>query len=530
MKIITPEESKLIDSLLQSKFGIDSLILMENAARDTLELLSKITNNEWNKYNFLIFSGTGNNGGDGIALARHISSLSPNLKVFIVGDTNKTTKETQKNLEILSKIFENIFFIQETNEGTKIFNKDRTIKQELNLIYEYFSINTIIVDALVGVGVKGTLRNPIKEVVEIINNLKEKGAKVISIDVPSGLNLSLKKSEVLKSTIAVKADTTITFFSIKAGMFFKEVQNFLGDIVVSNLKIPRNVLESLVESNVFLLTEDYFVRYPEKDISGDKKKYGRVVFVGGSEKYTGALVLALKASTKTGAGYTIAITLGKYDSIIKSQLPEVISIPLPSKDRGFFSKEDINYIREIIKPDDVIVFGNGIGTREETKEFTLSFLEAFEDNVIVLDADGINNIASNKEFIKTLKNKEKLIITPHLREFERLSGQDNVEEDPFGKGQSFWKEMGINLVLKDNVMYFYSSDGEIWISNLNKSNLAKGGSGDILAGLIGGNVAFTKDIKRGVLLSFFMLGKASTKAQEKYLTSSPSPTDIINEL
>jgi NAD(P)H-hydrate epimerase len=530
MKIITPEESKLIDSLLQSKFGIDSLILMENAARDTLELLSKITNNEWNKYNFLIFSGTGNNGGDGIALARHLSSLTPNLGLFIVGDTSKTTKETQKNLEILSKIFENIFFIQEKNEGIKVYNKDKTTTKELNHIYEHFSTNTIIIDALVGVGVKGELRSPIKEVVEIINNLKEKGAKVISIDVPSGLNLSLKKNEVLKTTTAVKANKTITFFSIKAGMFFREVQNFLGEIVVSDLKIPRSVLESLVESKVFLLTEDYFVRYPEKDISGDKKKYGRVIFVCGSEKYTGALILGLKASTKTGVGYTIAITLEKYDSIVKSQLPEVISIPLPSRDRGFFSKEDIKYIKEIIKPDDVIAFGNGIGTKEETKEFTTEFLESFKENTIVLDADGINNLASKRELIKNLRHRENLIITPHLREFERISGEENVGEDPFGKGLTFWQETKVNLVLKDNIMYFYSHDGEIWISNMNKSNLAKGGSGDILAGLIGGNVAFTKDIKKGVLLSFFMLGKASTKAQEKYLTSSPSPVDIINEL
>jgi len=529
MKIITPEESKLIDSLLQSEFSIDSLILMENAARDTLELLSKITNNEWNKYNFLIFSGTGNNGGDGIALARHLSSLSPNLKVFIVGDTSKTTKETQKNLEILSKIFENIFFIQEKNESIKVYNKDKTTK-ELNHIYEHFSTNTIIIDALVGVGVKGELRSPIKEVVEIINNLKEKGAKVISIDVPSGLNLSLKKSEVLKTTTAVKADKTITFFSIKAGMFFREVQNFLGEIVVSDLKIPRRVLESLVESKVFLLTEDYFTRYLEKDISGDKKKYGRVIFVCGSEKYTGALILGLKASTKTGVGYIIAITLEKYDSIVKSQLPEVISIPLPSRDRGFFSKEDIKYIKEIIKPDDVIAFGNGIGTKEETKEFTTEFLESFKENIIVLDADGINNLASNRELIKNLSHRENLIITPHLREFERISGEENVGEDPFGKGLTFWQETKVNLVLKDNIMYFYSHDGEIWISNMNKSNLAKGGSGDILAGLIGGNVAFTKDIKKGVLLSFFMLGKGSTKAQEKYLTSSPSSVDIINEL
>jgi len=146
MKIITPEESKLIDSLLQSKFGIDSLILMENAARDTLELLSKITNNEWNKYNFLIFSGTGNNGGDGIALARHISSLSPNLKVFIVGDTNKTTKETQKNLEILSGLNALIQALPVSVQATITKQVPQTIINNYNYICDILAITDLIED------------------------------------------------------------------------------------------------------------------------------------------------------------------------------------------------------------------------------------------------------------------------------------------------------------------------------------------------------------------------------------------------
>lgn len=500
MKILSSYDAKVIDEKLQRSCGIDEIVLMENAGNDVYLVIKNILGESLENYNFLIFCGVGNNGGDGFVVARKLLSQTKNVVVFVVGDREKFTESSKKNFLILSTLTKNIYFLDNIVGYNDLYG----------FVKQFFRVNTIIVDAILGIGVRGDLREPILSVVRIINTLRSEGARVFSVDLPTGFVSSFDKGDVLGKETVI-SDYTITFFGIKAGMFLPEMKEVLGDVKVSTLGFSEEFLDDLIDSKVFHILG---VEIPKRKVNSDKWTNGKVVFVGGSDRYFGALLLAIKAASKTGVGYISAIVLEKFNSVIKSFVPDVVSIPLPSGNRGVFSEEDISFIVEnnLIKDEDVVVIGNGLTTDEKVRGFLKKFL-GFFNNILVLDADALNIISKDKELKDMIKGRENIVITPHLVEFSRLVGVDvsQVREKPFSFGEKFSKEYRVNLVLKDNVIYSFFVDGDVWISDLNSVVLARAGSGDLLSGFVGGNVAFTKDIKLGTLVGVRMLGEFSRK-------------------
>ncbi|MEN2997813.1 MAG: NAD(P)H-hydrate dehydratase, partial [Brevinematia bacterium] len=277
------------------------------------------------------------------------------------------------------------------------------------------------------------------------------------------------------------------------------------------------------------LSEDSEVSVPKREVDSNKGSNGRVVVIGGSEKYLGALMLAVRGATKTGAGYIIAFVLEKFNTALKVFAPDVVSIPVPSGERGYFSKEDADFIlgSGIIRKDDVVVIGNGITTQESTRDFFEKLVMGL-DNILVIDADGINILSERPNFWGSLPNKDRIVLTPHVGEFARLVKAEvsEVRGRAFLFGREFSRTFGVNLVLKDNVNYVFFSDGEIWISDLNTPVLARAGTGDILAGLVGGNIAFTKSLKKGVTLGVKMLGELARRWGEDGFY--PTPLEILS--
>ncbi|MCX8029678.1 MAG: NAD(P)H-hydrate dehydratase [Brevinematales bacterium] len=541
MKILSTEDAKFIDITLSNSYSINELVLMENAGNDVYHIIKSILGDNLSNYLFLVFCGVGNNGGDGLVVSRKLLKDTNNVFTFIIGDVSRFTNSAKTNYKILSKITNNIWILKNKtttkqnkedhnsqNETLSHNNISRSLENNIkNLIYNYgISLKTIVIDALVGIGIKQPLREPILSTVRFINSLKERGAIVFSIDVPSGFIASLDKGDILSTKDIVNADYTITFFSLKAGMFLPEIKQITGQIIVSTLGFREEIIDSISNSKINYLKHTYPL--PKRPISNNKSSNGRVIVVGGSDKYFGAAMLAVKGATKTGVGYIIAIVPEKFNSTIKSFTPDIVSIPVPSQNRSHFSKEDLKFIlnSNIIKKQDVIILGNGIDQNEDTIEFVKEFLLNIP-NTIVLDADGINIIARDRNLLNKIKGRNNIIITPHLLEFSRILDTDisEVLSKPFSYGKKFVEEFKINLVLKDNVEYIFFYDGEIWIYDGNTTLLARAGTGDILAGLIGGNVAFTKNIKEGVKLAIVMLGEISKRWNDNILY--PSPLDLI---
>ncbi|MCX8096430.1 MAG: NAD(P)H-hydrate dehydratase [Spirochaetes bacterium] len=524
MKILSPEDAKGVDRKLSATYGIDEILLMENAGNDTYELIKSILDDKINQSRFIIICGVGNNGGDGLVVARKLLKHTNEVYVLIIGDTQKFTPSTKKNYEILSKLTNNIHLLNPSSdlEGFKT-QLDEYLKN-------FTSDEVIIIDALLGIGIRPPLREDIALVVQSINALKKHRIKILSIDLPSGFISSFDKGDVLSNNTVVNADYTITFFSIKAGMFLPEVKRFTGNITVSTLGLSADFIDTLVEHNTFYLTSSD-VRILKRDVSSNKGSNGRVIVIGGSDKYFGASILVSKSASKTAVGYIIAFVLEKFNQTMKVACPDVVSIPVPSGDRGYFSEGDARFIldQEVIKDSDVLIIGNGLGQNEETLAFLKTILTS-TNNILVIDADGINLLSKDVGILKSMKDKHRVILTPHLLEFSRLSGfsLDDVKERPFSVGKKFSEDFGINLVLKDNVNYLFFYDGDVWISNLNTPVLARAGTGDILAGLIGGNIAFLKDIKEGVKAGVYMLGEASKRFEKDMFY--PTPIDIIEAL
>lgn len=517
MKILSKEDAKTIDLLIQKEFLVDELILMENAGIDAYNFLKEKLGNSLYSCTFIIICGVGNNGGDGLVLARRLLENTPNVHVFVFGKKEKVTPSTKKNLEIISKLSDVKLF--------ENFSKDFLINEFNKLI----TSNTVIIDALFGIGLGTPVKEPFSYVIEIINELKNRGIKVLSIDLPSGFISSFTKREVLSSHPIVKSDWTITFFSIKAGMFLPEMKEYLGEIYISKLGFNQKIIDKLVENNVNYLGTLFNFDLPKRKVSSNKGSNGRVIFIGGSDNYFGALVLTTKAATKTPVGYPIAIVLEKFNNVMKQVLPDVVSIPVPSGNRGYFSEEDAEYIlaNKLIKDDDVIVIGNGIANNENTKSFFKKLIQNL-NNTLIIDADGINILSEEKEVFNSLKNKNNIVLTPHLKEFSRISGYslEEVIDDPFNLGRKFALENRINIVLKDNVNYIFFSDGESWVCDMGTPIWARAGSGDVLAGFIGGFISFTKNIKLGTISGVRLFGEIPSRLGDK--TIYPSINEILD--
>lgn len=521
MKLLSKEDAKDVDLTLQTEYQVSELVLMENAGTDVYLAIREFCKENFNNSKFLVFCGVGNNGGDGFVVARKLLQDTENVITFVVGDTSKFTPSTKANFEILSKITNKIYFI----DSQSFKNSEDLYK----FVKTFFSKNTVIVDALVGVGIKSRLKEPFLSVVNTINTLKNDGAYIFSVDVPSGMIISFDKEDILNSDPIIQADFTITFFSPKAGMFFPEMKKYLGKVIVSNLGFSRNLIDSIVPNNIHYLSEDTLIPYPQRDITSNKTSNGRVIIIGGSDKYFGASMMAARAASRTGVGYLISFVLEKFNIVMKTFAPDIVSVPVPSKDRGYFSEEDSYFIINsgVIKENDVIVIGNGLTTSEETKKFLKNILLNL-GNIFVIDADGINILSEDIEFLKTLHKRDRLVLTPHIGEFSRLAKIDiqEIKLKPFSFGKKFVEEIGVNLVLKDNVNYIFFSDSEIWISDLNTPILARAGTGDVLAGLIGGNIAFYQDIKKGTILGIQMLGESSREwVNSKFY---PTPLEVQN--
>ncbi len=536
MLIISSQEAKEIDSHLQSNLGIPSIVLMENAGEDVfLESLRLIKEFELSK--IFVFAGVGNNGGDGLVTARKLISKNFDTVIFLVGDIARITDNTKTNLNILKHLTSNIFRI--FSEDKKIYfgrledNNFQEIDELEKVLNSFLSFKLLVVDALLGVGIKRKINTPFLEVINYINRLKSMGAKVISVDTPSGYYPSNDREELNNQDAVVNADVTVSFFGIKEGMFYPESKVKTGKIIISNLGLNEKVILSGTKRRIRLVTDGFLLPFPVKSQESHKGSYGRVFIIGGSSKYLGAQIISSKASTRTGVGYTFSIVLEKYNSIFKSQAPEIISIPLPSGHRDTLSPSDAKFILEsnIIKEKDVIVLGNGMDKTEETKEFTLYLLENLKENIFVIDADGINVLSEDLGKIKSLLEK-RVVMTPHILEFSRMLKEmpKNVKVRPFSLGKEFSENYGINLVLKDNIIFLFFEDGEIYISDLGRQVLAKSGSGDILSGLIGGFIALTKDIKQGTILGVQAFGLASQKVQEELGTLYPTSIHIIDAL
>ena len=485
-----------IDRMASELGGIPSIVLMENAALACIKHLEKLNIKD---KRIAVFCGKGNNGGDGLAIARHLINLGVSCTVFLVCGS-EFSGDALTNYEILSKMGGEIYELFDTDD----------------LKYRIMSYD-IIVDAILGTGIKGEIKGIAADVINSINSYSK---YTLSVDIPSGVNAD--DGSVL--TTAVKADMTVTFAAYKIGMLSFPGADYCGEIIVENISIPKYISEHInINVTDFETAKEMM---PKRTADSHKGDYGKLLIVGGSEGLTGAPALSAKAALKCGTGL---ITVGipkSLNGIMEAKLTEPMTLPLSETD-GHINPDSVQEILKKMESSDALIFGPGIGRSPEISDILKEILKVSKIPVII-DADGLYALSQDMNILSECSCN--LIFTPHEMEFSRLTGYpvSDIKKNRLKFSEEFAAEFGVTLVLKGPRTIITAPDGKQYINITGNDGMATGGSGDVLAGMIGAFLARGMHEADAAVLGSYCHGLAGDKAALEVGKDSLTPSDIIS--
>ena len=502
MQILTAEEVKQIDRLAVEEWNIPSSILMENAGSNSAEVIKRRF--DVSSAAVTVLAGTGNNGGDGLVVSRKLIDKGANVTTFILGDRSSLSPETERNAGILEKITDQLYFT------------DPTIDTELG---EALRGSDLIIDALFGIGIQGPVRSRYLDLFDAINSSK---ATIIGLDLPSGLPADTSEPE----GACINADLTITMGFLKRSNLLFPARSYCGDIEVVSVGYPNELIHE--HGAGLMLTDDSMVSdlLPQRKPESHKGHFGRLLIVAGSPGMTGAATLAASAGIRSGAGLVYLAVPESLNPVLETKLTETITIPVPGNG-GHFSPESLNSIRKAQENKDAIIIGPGLSTEKGVVEFTVKLVQDLRKPT-VLDADGLNALAQEN---KTDLPQE-TVLTPHPGELGRLIDRSpqKIDKQRMDIAPEVANRMGVVLVLKGVPTVVASPSGRSFVTDCPNSGLAKGGSGDVLTGLIGSFLAQGLSPLHSAIVSTWIHCRAGMAAAEKLDTASMTPTDVIENL
>jgi NAD(P)H-hydrate epimerase len=486
MRIASVEVMREIDRIAIEEVGIPASVLMENAALACLKHL------DLSRSYYVIVCGRGNNGGDGFAMARHLSCLGKEVDVFYMAEGSPYSEETGVNFEILSRLGVSLTPLMK--------------EESLWSFSEALSDADVVVDALLGTGTSRPVTGLYQTVIDLMN---DNAGRILSVDVPSGLDAD--SGNPMGSTIL--AEKTVTFQCYKRGFLNYASFRYLGETVVERIGIPEAVEEKA--ENFEYLTDFEWVRQliPRREKTGFKGDYGKVLVVAGSPGFTGAALICTEAALSSGSGL---VTLCSHEEVFDSlvlRLKEAMSLP-PAR------------IEDGVRKSDVVVFGPGLGDTERTFELLLRVVRTLQEerkpeSVLLLDADGLNVLEDRAQLLSSMGFR--VILTPHPGEMARLTGltTEEVVKDRIDVARDFAKKSGCVVLLKG--YHTVITDGEkVYINPTGSSSMAQGGMGDALSGIIGSLSGQGIDPFHATVLGAYLHGYIGDSLSEERYTVKAS--------
>ena len=507
MRVANCKQMKAIDEIAINEFGIPGIVLMENAAIAVVKEIERTLGEIRNK-SVTVFCGKGNNGGDGFAVARHLFNLGAHVLVVIVGKKEEIQGDALINLNIIENM--NLPIIQVSGE---------TYSEET--MRSLFSCD-LIVDALLGTGIRGKVNGVMAEVIHQINL---SGNKVVSIDVPSGINGNT--GEVCG--VCIHAEKTVTFALPKQGLLMYPGAAYVGELVVADISIPGCIIEEQ-KINVHTIEKEYVQSlFPNRNRDSHKGDFGRIFIIAGSKGMTGAAVMAASAAMKSGAGLVTVGCPASLNDILEVKLTEEMTLPLEDGMRGVLSPECIKKILSKLSKSDVILFGPGLSEHPDIYRILESVL-SWSGKPVIIDADGINALSSNINILR--RCKVPIVLTPHPGEMSRLIGIGikDIQADRINIARTFAMEWNVILVLKGARTIVAQPDGQIYINLTGNPGMATAGSGDVLAGMIASFIGQGLSADDAAIAAVYMHGYAGDIAAQKYGEHPLVATDIIKAL
>ncbi len=480
MIVASPERMKQYDDYAMTRWGIPSAVLMENAGRSTYRLLKE--QYLQGRRRVAIFCGPGNNGGDGFVIARYALRDGCVVEVFLLADPAALKGDALLNMDLYRSLGGTISLAEE--------DPDKAI--------EAMGKGDLIVDAIFGTGLTKEVRALERIIIEGMNG---SGKPVIAVDIPSGLDGETGQP----LGVAVRAVHTYTYGHPKLGHLLHPGVSYRGKLTVIDISLPEAARRDLgIDAYLVdgpMLRAIWRRRPPE----AHKGTFGSVAVIAGSLGKTGAAAMTATAALKIGAGLVTLAVPASLNPIVAAKLTEAMTYPVEDKGKGFFPAACLEAVREFVSDKDVVVLGPGLGRSEETMALVRRLYGEL-DKPFVIDADGINAFIGHLDLLKGKGGKT--LLTPHPGEFGRLvsMGPKEVNAQRLSAGRAFASGHKVDLVLKGAPTITFSTNGEAFFNPTGNPALAKGGTGDVLTGFIGGLASQGYKMRDAALIAAYVHG------------------------
>jgi len=483
VKILNGQQMRNIDQRATRDYGIPGLILMENAGLQVVDFLESHYDDLEDRQ-ILILCGKGNNGGDGMVVARHLHNRGYSLRVLLFARRSEIKGDPETNLSILDKMSVEV---QELSDV-------RAWHEFLPELAGY----DLVLDALLGTGSQGAVKGYLEEVIRDVNN---SSAERVAVDLPSGL--SADSNEI--PGICIDADATVTFACPKIPHVFLPAEEKVGEVFVTDIGIPEEAVEAEgVRLN--LVDADDLAHYlPPRKVESHKGDYGHLMVVAGSKGKPGAARMVAEGAFRAGVGLVTVATPESVQPILAPQVMEMMTEPLPETREGTLSAKATARVLKLLDGMGVLTLGPGLSTAAETQSFIREVVSATRIPLI-LDADGLNAFSQSPEL---LSGKDRpLILTPHPGEMGRLLGisSTEVQKNRIAVCQKFSTDHFCFLVLKGYRTLISDPEGNIWANPTGNPGMATAGSGDVLTGILSGLVAQGIPTLHAILLAVYLHG------------------------
>ena len=490
------------------KRGISFPQLMENAGQSCARIIkNKFAISKDNRKNVLVICGKGKNGGDGFVIARALWEQGCRVTVMLACGEPKAADAVD------------MFSLIEA-AGIDVIRYDNNLTLHRPVLEQA----DIIVEAVFGTGFSGTLNHSLSVLAQAVNAAK---GKVISIDVPAGADCD--KATV--SGVCFKADMTIAISAYKPIHIMKPCNKYCGKIYVADIGINENDYKNLDGVTcVTLGTKEIRNMLPKRKPVSNKGTYGHALCVCGSMKMTGAAYLAVSGALRSGAGLVTAAFPQSAYAGIAPKLTEALLLPLESNFEGTFAYSAMADIIEASKRASAVLIGCGLGFNKDTTTLVHNLIKEIK-SPIILDADGINALSTNIDILKDAQAP--VILTPHPGEMSRLCGKTvaDIIANPIGTANDFAKKYGVTVVLKTaNTVVCSKSSPAVYVNTTGNSGLAKGGSGDLLAGMTASFVAQGMEPHNAAVAAVYLHGLAADIVAERTSMRGMLPSDVLGFL
>lgn len=487
-KVLDAAQAKELDRISIEELGMPSLVLMERASLQVAEAVAETTSRD---ERILAVCGSGNNGGDGVAAARILAEWGYSVTILLLGEEDKFTEDLAVQIRIAR------------NLGIKILGN------------EDMADYSVILDGIFGIGLAREITGKYREWIEKINGTE---ARVYAIDIPSGIHAATGKA----LGVSVRADVTVTFGGRKLGHMLFPGRQYCGQVLVKDIGFPREAWDRISCDCITYDKKDLMEKFPVRIPQSNKGNYGKLLVVAGSETMGGAALFAARAGYLVGAGLVKVVTHENNRTLIQERLPEALT--------GIYCQDCYDLSQDLAWATSVVI-GPGLGRSEQSSGLLRQVLN-IRDIPVLIDADGLNMLAECPEYFdgdRRLLLPGNFVVTPHLKEMSRLRNC-SVEEIQDGVIDSARNYTAGAVVVQKDAVTVVSDGKQAYVNSSGNHALAKGGSGDVLSGIIGGLLARGVDGFLAASLGVYLHGLTGEEYVKHRSSSSMLATDILDLL